>query len=142
MVNGRMRESAHAPVASAIAFIFGLLTLVSGATVLFGPEEVSQIAGEVVGFVLWFNFVSGPVYLVVGFGLWNGRSWSVRLSAMMVIACALVLLAFVVHVTGGYPYEPRTLVAMIFRTVFWLLLYRYAARHMTLDSPDEKRVKR
>ena len=119
---------ARAPGAAAIAFLFGLLTLVSGASVLFGPESVSRMAGEVVDFVLWFNFLSGPFYLLTGFGLWMGRPWAVKLCAVMALMCALVLVALLIYIAIGQAYEMRTLAAMSLRFIFWALLYLYAFR--------------
>ena len=114
--------------AAVLVFMFGLLTLISGSTVLFGPESFSRMAGEVVDFVLWFNVLSVPLYLLAGAGLWRGSFWIVGLSAFMALMCALVLLALLLHISTGEAYESRTLVAMSFRLVFWALLYGFVAR--------------
>ena len=49
-------------VFSILAFVFGLLTLKSGGSVLFIDGDARQAAGHYVPFVLWFNFFAGFNY--------------------------------------------------------------------------------
>lgn len=55
-------------IASGVAVVFGLATVISGGRALFGGADM----GAVVPFVLWFNFVAGFAYLLAGIGLWRG----------------------------------------------------------------------
>ncbi len=43
----------------AAAIVFGIMTLVSGTSILFLSQKASEMAGDFVPFVLWFNFVAG-----------------------------------------------------------------------------------
>ena len=47
---------------SAVAVVFGLLTIKSGGSVLFIDGVDRQAAGNYVPFVLWFNFIAGFFY--------------------------------------------------------------------------------
>ena len=47
-------------IAGVAAIAFGLLTLISGGSALFGLVDM----GAVVPFVLWFNFLAGFAYVV------------------------------------------------------------------------------
>lgn len=119
------------PGLAAVVWVFGMLTFVSGGSVLFGPESVSRIAGEVVGFVLWFNFLSAPFYILAGIGLWRGAPWGMKLAGWLALLCALVLLALILFIISGQAYELRTLLAMSFRFVFWGLLFLYARKRLS-----------
>ena len=46
-------------IAGAAAIAFGLVTLISGGSALFGLVDM----GAVVPFVLWFNFLAGFAYV-------------------------------------------------------------------------------
>ena len=101
--------------AAAVAIALGLLTIVSGGGVLFGLAEM----GDVVPFVLWFNFLAGFAYVAAGIGLWRGADWSRWLSVGIAVVTSLAFLAFLVHVLQGNPYELRTVGAMILRLATW-----------------------
>jgi voltage-gated potassium channel Kch len=115
------------------AAIFGAATVISGGRVLFGPLPVRAAAGHVVGFVLWFNFLAGFVYLLAAAGLALGRRWGAWLSAAIVAGTALVFVAFGAHVLGGGAFERRTLLAMTFRTGAWVAITLLAWRRLRGD---------
>ena len=106
-------------VAASVAIVFGLATLQSGGTVLFGPPEAQRAAGAVVPFVLWFNFLSGFVYVAAGIGLWRMTRWGFRVAAGLALAIAVVFVLFGAHVAGGGAFEPRTVYALILRLAVW-----------------------
>jgi hypothetical protein len=102
-----------------IAVLFGLLTIASAGSVLFGSDAVRQTAGATVGFVVWFNFVAGFAYVVAGLGLWLRRRWAVPWAGLIAMATATVFVAFAVHVWGGGAHELRTVAAMTVRLALW-----------------------
>lgn len=115
-------------VVAIIALVFGLLTLFSGGSILFGPESAQIAAGNYVPFVLWFNFIAGFFYILAAVGIWVGRAWALPLSMVIALATLLIALLFLYHVLAGKAYEMRTVVALILRTGVWgviaLALYR------------------
>ncbi len=54
--------------AGAIGLVFGLLTIFSGGTALFGGEAARAAVGNAVPFVLWFNFIAGFFYVLAAWG--------------------------------------------------------------------------
>lgn len=48
------------------ALVFGVMTLVEGGKVIFGGPESWEAAGNVVPWVLYFNFAAGFVYILTG----------------------------------------------------------------------------
>ncbi|MCX2721054.1 hypothetical protein [Roseibium salinum] len=113
-------------VIAAVAVLFGALTVLSGGVVLFGGEEATQAAGNVVRFVLWFNFLAGFAYIVAGVGLFLRKRWAYWLAAAIVASTVAVFAAFAIHVLQGGAYEMRTLAALTLRTVVWAIIARIA----------------
>ncbi len=136
LVNGKqtmliqrdLRRGTGLRMAGAAAAVFGVMTVVSGGTVLFGGDQLSRLAGNVVSFVLWFNFLAGFAYVMTGIGLWFARGWARWMAIAILIGTAIVLCAFLVYVSQGGPHETRTLVALIFRTGFWAIVTSTALR--------------
>ena len=48
---------------SAVGMVFGALTVFSGWQGLFGDAATRAALGNTVGYVLWFNFLAGFVYV-------------------------------------------------------------------------------
>lgn len=106
-------------IVAIFALVFGALTLFSGGSVLFGPTASREAAGDVVPFVLWFNFSAGAFYILAAVGIWWRKSWAFALSTLIAIATGLVAIAFVAQVIYGTPYEIRTVAALILRLGVW-----------------------
>lgn len=104
---------------SLIAMVFGLLTLTEGGTVIFDIGSTRQTAGNVVPYVLWFNFLSGFFYIAAGIGLWMQKRWALYLSVAVLISIVIAYIFFGIHVLSGGPYETRTVYAMALRTFLW-----------------------
>ena len=109
-------------LAAAIAIIFGVMTIKSGASVLFIDGEARVAAGNYVDFVLWFNFCAGFFYVVTGIGIWLGKSWTTVAAMALAVLTLLVFIAFGVHILNGGEYEQRTVVAMVIRTSVWFVI--------------------
>jgi hypothetical protein len=120
-------------VAVGVAVVFGLLTIVSGGRALFGGAEAQAAAGDAVPFVLWFNFLSGFVYVLAGAGIAMGRHWAVTLSIGLAAAIAVVFALFGLHVYQGAPFEMRTVGAMSLRLLVWVAIAAVAWSSMRQD---------
>lgn len=105
-----------------VAVAFGIMTLKGGGTVLFGDEAARIAAGNYLPWLLWFNFISGFVYIAAGIGLWLQQRWAQRLSIGLVAAIAIAFALFGLHIYSGGAYEQRTLVAMSARLFVWLAI--------------------
>ncbi len=117
-------------VVSVVAVLFGLLTIKTGGSVLFGPESAKLAAGNVVDFVLWFNFLAGFLYVIAGIGLWMEKVWAVWLAGLIAIMTALVFLALTVHISGGGLYENRTIAAMTLRFTLWTFIFFFTRKKL------------
>lgn len=106
-------------VVAVIAGIFGLMTLFSGGSVLFGPQQARAAAGNYLPFVVWFNFLAGFAYVAAAAGIWLGRDWVRGLAWAIALATAAVAVVFVVQVLRGQAYEARTVGALALRFAIW-----------------------
>lgn len=117
---------------AAVAMGFGALTVVSGFSVLFGSAEVAASAGDAVPWVLWFNALSGFVYVAAGLCLWRNGPYARPLALGLAVALAVVFAGLGLHIATGGPYEMRTVAAMTLRLGFWaataFYLFRYNPR--------------
>jgi hypothetical protein len=102
-------------IAGAAAIAFGLLTLISGGSALFGAVDM----GAVVPFVLWFNFLAGFAYVIGGLLLMTGHRLALPVALTILIATATVFAVFGWRVFAGDAFEMRTVGAMTLRTFFW-----------------------
>ncbi len=102
-------------IAGAAAIAFGLLTLISGGSALFGAVDM----GAVVPFVLWFNFLAGFAYVIGGLLLMTGHRLALPVALTILIATATVFVVFGWRVFAGDAFEMRTVGAMTLRTLFW-----------------------
>lgn len=114
--------------AALVAIIFGIVTIIVGGKTLFGGAEERAAAGNIVPFVLWFNFVAGFAYVIAGFGLFLWKRWAAQLSAAIAVATIAVFIAFGVHIFRGGAFEARTVGAMIIRSAVWIVIAALACR--------------
>ena len=118
-------------VLAAVGVVFGALTVFSGWQGLFGPVVTRAALGRTVGFVLWFNFLAGFVYIATGWGLWRATPWARHLATALAVGTGLVALAFGVHVISDGAYETRTVAAMLLRLGFWVMVALLVARPLS-----------
>ncbi len=115
-------------IITVVAVVFGLLTIKSGGTVLFVDGTLREDAGLYVPFVVWFNFLIGFIYLIAGIGLWMQNRWAVWMSIFIVGTTLIVFAVFGIHILQGGLYELRTILAMTFRSVVWVIIAIFSYR--------------
>ncbi|MCP4294892.1 MAG: hypothetical protein GY786_04740 [Proteobacteria bacterium] len=119
------RKTRGIKIASIGAIIFGLLTIISGGSVLFAGDTIQNLAGNYIGFVVWYNFVAGFFYVLAGMGMWIGSRWTFWIPVLIVAAALVVALFLGLHIFNGGSYEMRTVIALSFRTAVWVFLARF-----------------
>ena len=102
---------------------------------MFGGLESRADFGNVVPFVLWFNFLAGFVYIVTGVGLLLYKRWAVYASLFVAVSTILVFVAFGVHVISGGAYERRTIGALMIRSFFWIAVTFVSMRARSFTGP-------
>ena len=135
-----MKTSRTLRILAGIAVLFGVLTIISGGQVLFGDEVTRANAGQVIAFVLWFNFYAGFAYVFAGIGLWFGMRWASLVAFVLAITTALLAVGLLVYIFLGGGYEMRTLVAMALRLGFWVVLARLARQELKTSDNLKRSV--
>jgi len=121
----RRREADRDPWALAAALVavaFGIVTIFVGGKTSFGGPAARAAAGNIVPFVLWFNFVAGFAYVIAGCGVFLWKRWAAQLSAVIAIATIAVFSALVIHIFLGGEFEARTIGAMTIRSLVWIVI--------------------
>ncbi|EPX80043.1 hypothetical protein [Litoreibacter arenae] len=104
------------------AALFGVATIYSGGTALFGGAAAREAVGDAVPLVLWFNFLAGFAYILGAVAMFIRAPWA-RLVAWLIAASTLLVFAiFAVMALSGTPFEWRTVGAMVLRSGFWLAI--------------------
>ena len=122
------RRPRWAAILALVAAIFGIVTIIVGGKTLFAGAEERTTAGNIVPFVLWFNFVAGFAYVIAGLGLFWWKRWAAQLSAAIAVATMAVFIAFGIHIFLGGMFEGRTVGAMIIRSAVWIAIAASACR--------------
>ena len=120
------------------AIAFGVLTVFSGGRALFGGMEARAELGNIVPFVLWFNFLAGFVYVLAGATLLLAKPRAAPLALFLAVSTVLVFLAFAVHIATGGAFEARTVGALSLRSLFWIAVALVALRAMTASAAGSK----
>ena len=96
--------------------------------------------GNIVLFVVWFNFLAGFAYVVAGIGLYRSRRWAALLAVLIAAASVLVLIALGIRIATGGVHEARTIAAMVLRTGVWIVIALLACRALGCRSPRAART--
>lgn len=115
------------------AAAFGILTVFAGFSVIFGGDTTAALAGDVVTPVLWFNAVSGLVYIAAGVCIFRDLPCAGRLANGLTIALGIIGVNLAWHIASGGAFEPRTVGAMVFRFAFWAAIAVYWHRTHRTD---------
>jgi hypothetical protein len=105
-------------ILAAVAVVFGAASVVSGGRVLFGDGAAQ--AGDIVPFVVWFNFIGGFAYIAVGAALWRRAPWAALAAAALALLTLLAFAALGGYIAAGAGFEARTVAAMSLRSLLWL----------------------
>jgi hypothetical protein len=124
------RTPRWAAVLALVAIAFGAVTIVVGGKTLFGGVEVRGAAGNIVPFVLWFNFAAGFAYVIAGIGLFSRKRWAAYLSVAIAVATIAVSIALGIRIFIGLAFEGRTVGAMIIRSAVWIAIAALARRKL------------
>jgi hypothetical protein len=127
-MTGKINRSIQ--IIAAVSGLFGLLTIVSGGSVLLFTGTFQEQVGNFVPFVVWFNFLMGFFYIIAGYGLWIRKKWAIWVSIFIASTSLVTLGLLGLHGFKGGIYEIRTVFAMIFRIVVWTIISIFAYRQI------------
>mgnify|MGYP000950011918 CR=1 FL=1 len=102
------------------ALLFGALTIAEGSSRILSLDWAQMQAQGIVPAILYFNTISGFLYLAAGAaGLWRKKlSFPLALVLSLMLVAMTFYLAF--HIAGGGAFLAKTVGAMALRLVFWI----------------------
>jgi hypothetical protein len=106
-------------LASAIAGLFGVVTLFAGGSVLLGSDPGYVVFRP----LLIYNTIMGVAYLAAGISIWRSLMLGKYAAGAIVLLNILVLLAIIWVYRSGGAVALDSLGAMTFRSVVWLVLF-------------------
>lgn len=120
-----------------VFIIFGVITVISGGRSLFTVAGFNS-RGQIVPVVLWYNFVAGFFYIIVGISTFKLKSCAKKVSAILAISSIIVLIYLINYIFQGGIYENKTLFAMSFRTIFWTIFAIYLKKSNLFNQSECK----
>ncbi len=137
MASFEVKSSRWVNAAAIFAVLFGLLTIISGGSVLLNTQA-QQLAGNYVTFVVLFNFLAGFAYVIAGVGLWTLQRWSMWLSLLIALATLIILAVFSLHILTGGSYEMRTVIVLFLRSGIWFATFAAAYKNLNPTLPQSE----
>src|SRR5690606_16397201 len=121
-------------VTAAVLGLFGLMTLVTSAAVLFNFGGASETAGDYVPVVVWMNFFAAFLYLAATYGFLARKAWTPAVLAMALVLLGVAAIGFFMHVRVGGDHEQHTMGALVFRIFVTGMLYAAARYYVRTSS--------
>ena len=120
-------------VLSLVAVLFGLVTIIAGTRVLAGSDPGYNVFLP----LLIYNIAMGVVYIAAGVTTWRNIIRGKNAAASIFVLNFLVLgIIGYLHMMGT-SVAVESVLAMIFRTILWLMLYlglAWVCRRKTLSG--------
>jgi hypothetical protein len=85
------------------------------------------------------RIAAGFAYVAASVGLWFFQRWAAWLAVALAFATVVAFGLFGVHVAQGGRYETRTLLAMVVRSTFWIVIAVLACSTVDCLSWQPKR---
>lgn len=117
--------------AAIIGLIFGGMTVFSGGSVLFGPDQARELAGAYVPFVVWFNFLAGFAYIATAILILRRHRLAKTMATLIAAATALVAAIFTITALQGGAFEMRTVGALVLRFGIWAVIAFMLMKNLT-----------
>ncbi|HTN09254.1 hypothetical protein [Agriterribacter sp.] len=107
-------------IGALVSAFFGLLTVFAGGSVILDLFGMREKEGNYILFVVWANFICGFLYLIASYGFFKRKNWTASIIGFTVwiLIAAFIVLFF--RIWDEEPYENKTIIAMVFRTLLTL----------------------
>lgn len=109
-------------VITIVLIAFALVTIFMSSSVLFDWFGMRGREGNYIPFLVKTNLTAGFLYLIVAYGFIKSQKWAFWAMLSVALLLFYTLALSYVHIHTGGLYENRTIIVMIFRILFTLLL--------------------
>ena len=111
-----------------ILIAFALVTLFMSSAVLFDWFNMRASQGNYVPFIVKTNMTAGFLYLIAAYGFLASKRWAFWTMLSVTILLFYSFTLFYLHIHSGGLYENKTILAMIVRIIFTLILATLISR--------------
>jgi hypothetical protein len=101
-----------------VLFLLGALTLMLSGSVIFDLFGMREMEGNYVDFIVWANFISSFLYIVTAIDFLRKKQWNWQYLALSFVILFGASIALWFYIDNGGIHEPKTIKAIIFRTIF------------------------
>ena len=134
MANLKSTKNASLKILSITAVVLGIVTFLIGFEYLIIQGAYLKLINNYLHFVVWFNFLSGIVYMVTGYGIWNVKPWAVYLSLLIVVFSLIVLAALSVHMFTDGQFRVWQIAEMAIKVLIWALILVFISKKFGLKG--------
>jgi hypothetical protein len=134
MANFNPTSSTPLRVLSITVVVIGIATFSIGFDLLFIQGTFTKMINDYLHFVVWFNFFSGIVYLIAGYGIWHLKPWAVYLSLLIVVFSLIVLTALSVHMFTDGQFRGWQIAEMGLKVLIWSLILMSISKKFRLKG--------
>lgn len=123
--------------AAAVCFMFGMLTLFVGSSIIFDLFGIRQQEENYVPFIVYANVICSFFYLAAAYGLLKRKKWTTGCLVTALIILAAAFIALIIYIGSGGLYETKTVAAMLFRiglTAVFTIASRYDTKHNKAEN--------
>ncbi|HRP90536.1 MAG TPA: hypothetical protein PKX92_10920 [Edaphocola sp.] len=121
-----------------LLILIGVVSLFMTLSIIFNRFGIREKEGHYVLFVVYANLICGLLYLLAAYSIWKEQR---KGSSLLLLALIILLIAFLGlgwHINNGGIYEPKTIKAMSFRTVFTFLMLLSSKKLLKNGVPKRK----
>jgi len=134
MANLNSTESISLRTLSITVVVLGIITFLIGFEHLFIQGTYLKLINNYLHFVVWFNFLSGIVYLITGYGIWHIKPWAVYLTLLIVVFSLIVLVALSVHMFIDDQFRGWQIIEMSIKILIWSLILMFISKKFGLKG--------
>lgn len=111
-----------------VAVLLGIISLIEGGGYIFGLSHEQMISERIIPLILYFNFLTAPVYITTAILAFRQSRLAATFSAWLSLGIVLAVAYMVVFILGDGAFMARTVAGMAFRLLFWLGFSLWARR--------------
>ncbi|MBS1488342.1 MAG: hypothetical protein JST43_12210 [Bacteroidetes bacterium] len=110
-------------ILSILLTLFGALSVFLTSSIILDVFGIREKEGNYVLFIVYTNLLCGMIYLYAAYALWKKPIYSIYSLGLALLLLNISFFGLQAYIGNGGIYETRTVVAMIFRIAFTVVMF-------------------
>lgn len=110
-------------IAALIAFLFGIVTIFVGGSVILDLFGMRAKEGKFVLSVVWPVSICGILYTFASYGFLKMKRWTITILNFALLLLFIAFILLLIQIFQHKPYETKTIFALTFRLILTLFLF-------------------